>query len=71
MAVRRGAEIPLRTVAGSSNKKLALGTYESALSDLAKAEDKKDALQVLARVVALEPVQANFSAGRRVVGRSW
>jgi len=43
-----------------SNKKLALGTYESALSDLAKAEDKKDALQVLARVVALEPVQANF-----------
>jgi diguanylate cyclase (GGDEF)-like protein len=43
-----------------SNKKLALGTYESALSDLAKVEDKKDALQVLARVVALEPVQANF-----------
>jgi diguanylate cyclase (GGDEF)-like protein len=43
-----------------SNKKLAVGTYESALSDLAKLEDKKDALQVLARVVALEPVQANF-----------
>ena len=43
-----------------SNKKLALGTYESALSDLAKLEDKKDALQVLARVVALEPVQGNF-----------
>jgi len=43
-----------------SNKKMALGTYDSALSDLAKAEDKKDALQVLARVVALEPVQANF-----------
>jgi diguanylate cyclase (GGDEF)-like protein len=43
-----------------SNKKLAVGTYESALSDLAKLEDKKDALQVLGRVVALEPVQANF-----------
>jgi diguanylate cyclase (GGDEF)-like protein len=43
-----------------SNKKLAVGTYESALSDLAKSEDKKDALQVLGRVVALEPIQANF-----------
>ncbi|HEV3306103.1 MAG TPA: diguanylate cyclase [Candidatus Sulfotelmatobacter sp.] len=43
-----------------SNKKLAIGTYESALSDLAKLEDKKDAQQVLARIVALEPVQANF-----------
>ena len=43
-----------------SNKKLAVGTYESALSDLAKAENKKDALQVLARIVALEPLTANF-----------
>jgi diguanylate cyclase (GGDEF)-like protein len=43
-----------------SNKKLAVGTYESALSDLAKLEDKSDALQVLGRVVALEPTQANF-----------
>jgi diguanylate cyclase (GGDEF)-like protein len=44
-----------------SNKKLAVGTYESALSDLAKLPDKKkDAVQVLARVVALEPIQANF-----------
>jgi diguanylate cyclase (GGDEF)-like protein len=43
-----------------SNKKLAVGTYESALSDLAKLENKKGALQVLGRVVALEPVQANF-----------
>ena len=43
-----------------SNKKLAVGTYESALSDLAKLENKKGALQVLARVVTLEPVQANF-----------
>jgi diguanylate cyclase (GGDEF)-like protein len=43
-----------------SNKKLAVGTYESALSDLAKLENKKGALQVLARVATLEPVQANF-----------
>ncbi|HWY20627.1 MAG TPA: tetratricopeptide repeat protein [Candidatus Acidoferrum sp.] len=43
-----------------SNKKLAVGTYESALSDLAKLENKKGALQVLGRVVALEPMQANF-----------
>jgi len=43
-----------------SNKKLAVGTYESALSDLAKLENKKGALQVLARVVSLEPLQANF-----------
>ena len=43
-----------------SNKKLAVGTYESALSDLAKSGNKKGALEVLGRVVALEPVQANF-----------
>src|ERR1700689_1982773 len=43
-----------------SNKKLAVGTYESALSDLAKLDNKAGALQVLGRVVALEPVQANF-----------
>src|ERR1700734_41574 len=43
-----------------SNKKLAVGTYESALSDLAKLEDKKDALLGLGRIVALEPTQANF-----------
>jgi diguanylate cyclase (GGDEF)-like protein len=43
-----------------SNKKLAVGTYESALSDLAKLEDKKDALPVLARLVTLEPIQANL-----------
>ncbi len=43
-----------------SNKKLAVGTYESALSDLAKTENKKGALQVLGRVVALEPIQANY-----------
>src|ERR1700674_6110308 len=40
-----------------SNKKLAVGTYESALSDLAKLDNKTDALQVLGRVVALDPSQ--------------
>ena len=43
-----------------SNKKLAVGTYEAALGDLAKLDKKKEALQVLDRVVALEPVQANL-----------
>jgi diguanylate cyclase (GGDEF)-like protein len=43
-----------------SNKKLAVGTYESALSDLAKLDNKKGALQVLKRVVTLEPAPANF-----------
>ncbi len=43
-----------------SNKKLAVGTYESALADLAKWNDKKGALQVLGRIVELEPIQANF-----------
>jgi diguanylate cyclase (GGDEF)-like protein len=43
-----------------SNKKLAVGTYESALTDLSKGENKRGALQVLGRMVALEPVQANF-----------
>src|SRR5271155_2241338 len=44
-----------------SNKKLAVGTYESALSDLAKLpEKKKEALQILGRVVVLDQAQANF-----------
>jgi diguanylate cyclase (GGDEF)-like protein len=43
-----------------SNKKLAVGTYEAALGDLAKLNKKKEALQVLDRVVALEPVQTNL-----------
>jgi diguanylate cyclase (GGDEF)-like protein len=43
-----------------SNKKLAVGTYESALSDLTKAGNKKDALPVLSRVVALGPTQLNY-----------
>jgi diguanylate cyclase (GGDEF)-like protein len=42
-----------------SNKKLAVGTYESALSDLAKQDNKKAAMQVLQRVVTLDPNQAN------------
>ena len=43
-----------------SNKKLAVGTYESALSDLAKLDNKKGMLEVLGRVVALEPTQAHL-----------
>ena len=43
-----------------SNKKLAVGTYESALSDLAKTDNKKGALEVLRRIVTLEPVPATF-----------
>jgi tetratricopeptide (TPR) repeat protein len=44
----------------SSNKKLAVGTYESALADLAKAGKKKEAAEVLDRIVAIEPTQANW-----------
>src|ERR1700674_4447526 len=43
-----------------SNKKLAVGTYESALSDLAKLGEKKGAREVLARMGELEPTVANF-----------
>jgi len=43
-----------------SNKKLAVGTYEAALGDLAKLDKKSEALQILDRIVALEPVQANL-----------
>jgi diguanylate cyclase (GGDEF)-like protein len=43
-----------------SNKKLAVGTYESALAELAKLNDKRGALEVLGRIVELEPIQANF-----------
>src|SRR5579863_8810424 len=43
-----------------SNKKLAIGTYESALADLTKSSEKKSAMPVLARIVELEPTQANF-----------
>ncbi len=43
-----------------SNKKLAVGTYEAALSDLAKLGKKQEAAEILSRIVALEPIQANF-----------
>ncbi len=43
-----------------SNKKLAVGTYEAALGDLAKLEKKAEAVQVLERMVTLEPTQANY-----------
>jgi diguanylate cyclase (GGDEF)-like protein len=43
-----------------SNKKLAVGTYEAALSDLAKLGKKQETAELLARIVTLEPIQANF-----------
>src|SRR3982074_1545449 len=43
-----------------TNKKLAVGTYESALVDLVKAGKKPESGEILARIVALEPIQANF-----------
>jgi diguanylate cyclase (GGDEF)-like protein len=43
-----------------SNKKLALTTYETALSDLGKLAKKKESVQILDRIVALEPTQANL-----------
>jgi diguanylate cyclase (GGDEF)-like protein len=43
-----------------SNKKLAIGTYENALDDLAKQRKKAESLQVLGRMVTLEPTQGNY-----------
>jgi len=43
----------------NSNKKLAIGTYENALDDLSKQRKKAESLQVLGRIVTLEPTQAN------------
>src|SRR5580700_6191039 len=43
-----------------SNKKLAAGTYEAALADLAKLDKKKETAEVLERLVALEPTQPNL-----------
>src|SRR5436305_9137977 len=43
-----------------SNKKLAAGTYESALADVVKLGKKQESAQILDRVVALEPTQANW-----------
>ena len=43
------------------NKKLAVSTYDAALADLAKlANKKKETAEILDRVVALEPSQANL-----------
>ena len=44
----------------NTNKKLAVGTYENALDDLAKQRKKPESLQILNRIVTLEPTQANF-----------
>ena len=43
-----------------SNKKLAVGTYEAALLDLDKLGKKQEAAEVLDRIVAIEPTQANL-----------
>src|SRR3984885_9231210 len=43
-----------------SNKKLAVTTYEAALSDLGKLSKKKEAVEILDRIVALEPTQTNL-----------
>src|SRR3984957_11773119 len=43
-----------------SNKKLAVGTYETALADLVKLGKKQESAEILDRVVALEPTQANL-----------
>ena len=44
----------------TSNRKLALETYESALEDLSKNGRQQDCLLVLKRLVALEPGEGNF-----------
>jgi tetratricopeptide (TPR) repeat protein/GGDEF domain-containing protein len=44
-----------------SNRKLALETYESALQDLSKQGRKADALQVLKKMVALDPGEKNMA----------
>ena len=44
----------------TSNRKLAIETYESALEDLSKNGRQQDCLMVLKRLVALEPAEQNF-----------
>ena len=44
----------------SSNRKLALETYESALEDLTKNGRQQDCVMVLKRMVALDPGERNF-----------
>ena len=43
-----------------SNKKLAVGTYEAALADLAKLGKKQELSEILQRIVELEPTPANY-----------
>ena len=43
-----------------SNKKLAVGTYEAALQDLSKLGKKQESAEILTRIVAIEPTQANL-----------
>lgn len=43
-----------------NNKKLAVGTYESALTDLAKLGKKQESAEILDRIVAIEATQPNF-----------
>ena len=44
----------------TSNRKLALETYESALEDLSQNGRQQDCLMVLRRLVVLEPAERNF-----------
>ncbi len=44
----------------TSNRKLALETYENALEDLTKSGRQQDCLIVLKRLVTLEPTEQNF-----------
>src|SRR5207247_9509320 len=44
----------------SSNRKLAVETYENALEDLTKQGKQAECLTVLKRLVALEPSERNF-----------
>ena len=44
----------------TSNRKLAVETYENALEDLIKHGRQQDCLMVLKRLVALEPTEPNF-----------
>jgi diguanylate cyclase (GGDEF)-like protein len=44
----------------ASNRKLALETYENALEELVKQGRKSEALEVLKRIVALDPNERNF-----------
>ncbi len=43
-----------------SNKKLAVGTYEAALLDVGKLGKKQETAEILDRIVAIEPTQANL-----------